>query len=103
MRYTGGSSRPSHNRKSNTRATHNPCDVGAAAVEYLHLLGHVSYAYLWAKMACVASAGENTDFMDGKIKTAQFYFAHLLPRCDGLAASLRQGSETLMALRPEQF
>src|SRR5690606_24278015 len=32
------------------RSAQNPCDIGAAAVEYLHLLGHVSYAYLWARM-----------------------------------------------------
>jgi alkylation response protein AidB-like acyl-CoA dehydrogenase len=86
-----------------TRAAANPCDVGAAAVEYLHLLGHVSYAYLWAKMACVASAGEASEFADGKIKTAQFYFAHLLPRIEGLTASLERGSESLMAFDAEQF
>lgn len=85
------------------RAAANPCDVGAAAVEYLHLLGHVSYAYLWAKMACVAQTGEASEFLDGKIKTAQFYFAHLLPRIEGLTASLKQGSGTLMALADEQF
>jgi alkylation response protein AidB-like acyl-CoA dehydrogenase len=85
------------------RAAHNPCDAGAAAVEYLHLLGHVGYAYLWAKMAVVARTLENAEFADGKIKTAQFYFAHLLPKTAGLLASLRQGSDTLMALRPEQF
>lgn len=85
------------------RAEQNPCDIGAAAVEYLHLLGHVSYAYLWAKMACTADAVQTSDFTDGKIKTAQFYFAHLLPKVTGLVASLRQGSATLMVLKPEQF
>ncbi len=85
------------------RAAINPCDVGAAAVEYLHLLGHVSYAYLWAKMACVAKAAEASVFFDGKIKTAQFYFAHLLPRIEGLAASLERGSESLMSFDAEQF
>jgi len=85
------------------RAAANPCDVGAAAVEYLHLLGHVSYAYLWAKMACAANAGESSAFADGKIKTAQFYFAHLLPRIEGLTASLERGSESVMALDAEQF
>jgi Acyl-CoA dehydrogenases len=85
------------------RASANPCDVGAAAVEYLHLLGHVSYAYLWAKMACVAKAAEASAFLDGKIKTAQFYFAHLLPRIEGLTASLERGSESLMAFDADQF
>lgn len=85
------------------RSTANPCDIGAAAVEYLHLLGHVSYAYLWAKMACVAQAGETSAFLDAKVKTAQFYFAHLLPRIDGLTASLKRGSESVMALTDEQF
>lgn len=85
------------------RSAANPCDIGAAAVEYLHLLGHVSYAYLWAKMACVAQAGETSAFLDAKVKTAQFYFAHLLPRIDGLTASLKRGSESVMALTDEQF
>lgn len=86
-----------------TRAEQNPCDIGAAAVEYLHLLGHVSYAYLWAKMARVAQGGEASAFLDGKMKTAQFYFAHLLPRIEGLTASLQRGGETVMALADEQF
>jgi alkylation response protein AidB-like acyl-CoA dehydrogenase len=85
------------------RAATNPCDVGAAAVEYLHLLGHVSYAYLWAQMACAASVAEASSFTDGKVKTAQFYFAHLLPRIEGISASLMRGSETVMALAAEQF
>ena len=95
--------REEHFRKLIERAAANPCDIGAAAVEYLHLLGHVSYAYLWAKMACVAQAGETNTFLDGKIKTAQFYFAHLLPRIEGLTASLTQGGGSLMALADEQF
>jgi alkylation response protein AidB-like acyl-CoA dehydrogenase len=85
------------------RAAADPCNIGAAAVEYLHLLGHVSYAYLWAKMACVAQAGDTNAFLDGKVKTAQFYFAHLLPRIEGLAASLKNGAATMMALGEEQF
>ena len=85
------------------RAAINPCDIGVAAVEYLHVLGHVSYAYLWAKMACTAKAGEASVFLDSKIKTAQFYFAHLLPRIEGLTASLKQGSGTLMAFADGQF
>ncbi|MBC6907227.1 acyl-CoA dehydrogenase [Saccharophagus sp. K07] len=86
-----------------TRSAQNPCDIGAAAVEYLHLLGHVSYAYLWARMACVASRADASPFTDGKIKTAQFYFAHLLPRIEGLFASLQRDSGTLMALQEDQF
>lgn len=85
------------------RSAQNPCDIGAAAVEYLHLLGHVSYAYLWARMACAAKQATSTSFTEGKIKTAQFYFAHLLPRIEGLFASLQRNSATLMALDPDQF
>lgn len=86
-----------------TRAEQNPADIGAAAVEYLHLLGHVAYAYLWAKMADAAQKMEASSFSDAKIKTAQFYFAHLLPKIEGLQASLQRDSRTVMALSPEQF
>src|SRR3546814_16060461 len=32
----------------------NPDDLGAAAVPYLRVVGHLVYSYLWARMARVA-------------------------------------------------
>lgn len=70
--------------------------INSLAVEYLQLIGYVSYAYLWLRMGLVAEASESTDnFYSAKVKTARFYFAKILPRIDGLVRSLEAGSETL--------
>lgn len=81
----------------------NPNEVGAAAVEYLNLLGLVSYSYMWAKMACAAEPQRDTAFMDAKIKTCQFYFSRMLPQARGLAESICNGSDTIMGLSTGQF
>ena len=79
--------------------------VGAASVEYLHLFGYVAYAYMWARMAAVAEAKHDEDqaFYGGKLATAAFYFARLLPRTLSLEASIRAGSAPLYGLDAEQF
>ena len=38
------------------KAFQNPDEVGAAAVDYLRVCGHLVFAYLWARMAKVALA-----------------------------------------------
>ncbi len=79
--------------------------VGAAAVEYLHLFGYVAYAYMWARMTLVAEARQADDptFYAGKLATAGFFFARLLPRTLALEASIRAGSTALYGLAAEQF
>ena len=79
--------------------------VGAASVEYLHLFGYVAYAYMWARMAAVAQnkQTENEAFYGGKLATAEFFFARLLPRTLSLEASIRGGSQPLYGLAAEQF
>ncbi|MCO7593657.1 MULTISPECIES: acyl-CoA dehydrogenase C-terminal domain-containing protein [Pseudomonas] len=86
------------------RAKGNPNEIGAASVEYLHAFGYVAYAYMWALMARAALAGEGDEaFYAGKLGTARFYFARLLPRVHSLVASVKAGSETLYLLDAEQF
>ncbi|MEN5034879.1 acyl-CoA dehydrogenase C-terminal domain-containing protein [Pseudomonas sp. TWI929] len=86
------------------QAKGNPNEIGAASVEYLHAFGYVAYAYMWALMARAAQAGEgDAAFYSGKLGTARFYFARLLPRVDSLVASVKAGSESLYLLDAEQF
>ncbi|WP_455232512.1 acyl-CoA dehydrogenase C-terminal domain-containing protein [Geopseudomonas aromaticivorans] len=87
------------------QATANPAQVGAAAVDYLHLFGYVAYAFMWARMAAVAGERRASDehFYAAKLATARFYFAKLLPRIHSLEASIRAGSEPLYGLADEQF
>ncbi len=86
------------------RAGNDPREIGAASVEYLHLFGYTAYAYLWARMAAAALRQREADpaFHDGKLATARFYFARILPRVHSLAA-VEAGSESLYGLEAEQF
>ncbi|WP_105751151.1 acyl-CoA dehydrogenase C-terminal domain-containing protein [Pseudomonas aeruginosa] len=87
------------------RAGNDPREIGAASVEYLHLFGYTAYAYLWARMAAAALRQREADpsFHDGKLATARFYFARILPRVHSLAAAVEAGSESLYSLEAEQF
>ncbi|WP_070336413.1 acyl-CoA dehydrogenase C-terminal domain-containing protein [Pseudomonas aeruginosa] len=87
------------------RAGNDPREIGAASAEYLHLFGYTAYAYLWARMAAAALRQREVDpaFHDGKLATARFYFARLLPRVHSLAAAVEAGSESLYGLEAEQF
>ncbi|MCO2877458.1 acyl-CoA dehydrogenase [Pseudomonas aeruginosa] len=87
------------------RAGNDPREIGAASVEYLHLFGYTAYAYLWARMAAAALRQREAapSFHDGKLATARFYFARILPRVHSLAAAVEAGSESLYGLEAEQF
>ena len=63
------------------KAFQNPDEVGAAAVPYLRVVGHLVFAYFWARMAQVALDKEASGdpFYKAKLATARFYFAKLLP------------------------
>ncbi|MFZ2217183.1 MAG: acyl-CoA dehydrogenase C-terminal domain-containing protein [Rhodoferax sp.] len=78
----------------------NPDEVGAAAVDYLRVAGHLVFGYFWARMAQVALreiASGNTDpFYVAKLQTARFYFAKLFPETVTLMRTARTGSKVLM-------
>jgi acyl-CoA dehydrogenase len=87
----------------------NADEVGAAAVDYLRVAGHLVLSYFWARMARVAldrvqaGSAEVEPFYRAKLATARFYFAKLQPETAGLMRSARTGAATLMALEPELF
>ena len=82
------------------KAFQNPDEVGAAAVDYLRVAGHLVFAYFWARMAQVAlqqiAAGNTDPFYQGKLQTARFYFAKLFPETATLMRAARTGSKPLM-------
>ncbi len=82
------------------KAFQNQDEVGAAAVPYLRVLGHLVFAYFFARMAKVALAKQDSgdDFYKAKLGTARFYFARLLPETAMLIRQARSGSAVLMAL-----
>jgi hypothetical protein len=78
----------------------NADEVGAAAVDYLRVAGHLVFGYFWARMAQVALrqivAGNTDPFYQGKLQTARFYFAKLFPETATLMRTARGGARVLM-------
>ena len=78
----------------------NADEVGAAAVDYLRVAGHLVFGYFWARMAQVAlreiAAGNADQFYVAKLQTARFYFAKLFPETSTLMRTARTGSKVLM-------
>jgi alkylation response protein AidB-like acyl-CoA dehydrogenase len=85
------------------KAFQNQDEVGAAAVPYLRVVGHLVYAYFFARMAKIAlekqDSGDN--FYKSKLATARFYFARLLPETAMLIRQARSGAANLMAIDAE--
>jgi len=78
----------------------NADEVGAAAVDYLRVAGHLVFAYFFARMAQVAlreiAAGNTDPFYPAKLQTARFYFAKLMPETATLMRTARAGAAPLM-------
>jgi alkylation response protein AidB-like acyl-CoA dehydrogenase len=87
------------------KAFGNADEVGAAAVDYLRVLGHLTFAYFWARMAKLALAKKDSGdpFYAAKLATARFYFAKLLPETAGLIRSARAGLQPLMEMDEALF
>jgi alkylation response protein AidB-like acyl-CoA dehydrogenase len=87
------------------KAFKNPDEVGAAAVDYLRVCGHLAFAYFWARMAKVALAKVDggDPFYKAKLTTARFYFAKLLPETAMLIRTARAGSASLMEMEEALF
>jgi alkylation response protein AidB-like acyl-CoA dehydrogenase len=91
------------------KAFGNADEVGAAAVDYLRVMGHLCFAYFWARMAKVAlekqadPATAGDAFYTAKLHTARFYFAKLLPETASLIRTARAGLAPLMAMDEALF
>ena len=91
------------------KAFGNADEVGAAAVDYLRIVGHLCFAYFWARMAKVAldkqanASTANDPFYTAKLHTARFYFAKLLPETASLIRTARAGLAPLMAMDEALF
>ncbi len=86
----------------------NPDDAGAGAMPYMHLLGLVALGHMWAWMAiwsetALKEGQGDKAFHERKIKTGKYFFSHMLPRTRGYLKTVEAGSETLMALKDDEF
>ncbi|MDY0976707.1 acyl-CoA dehydrogenase C-terminal domain-containing protein [Massilia sp. CFBP9012] len=87
------------------KAFQNPDEVGAAAVPYLRVAGHLVYSYLFAQQAKIALAklDSGDKFYEAKLATIRFYFARLYPETAMLIRQARSGAANLTALDAELF
>ncbi|EKU84406.1 MULTISPECIES: acyl-CoA dehydrogenase C-terminal domain-containing protein [Massilia] len=87
------------------KAFQNPDEVGAAAVPYLRVAGHLVYSYLFAQQAKIALAklDSGDKFYESKLATIRFYFARLYPETAMLIRQARSGAANLTALDADLF
>ncbi len=84
----------------------DPDEAGAAASEYLRAFGLVAMGYLWARIAEIALGrlgGDEALFYKGKLATARFYMARVLPETNTLFVNIAAGAKSLMELEAEAF
>lgn len=90
---------------------HAPQDrnvAGGASVNFMMLLGFLFGGWVMGQSTLRAAqlldaGGGDTTFLEAKQVTAQFYFDHLLPRTLSYLATVKSGSDSMMALDVEQF
>ncbi len=90
------------------RGLKDPEEAGAAAAEYLRLFGLVAIGYCFARATMIAGmhvamGSPDKAFYDAKIKTATYFFEHILPQASALFLSIKAGKGSLMALEEEAF
>jgi hypothetical protein len=91
------------------KALANPDEVGAAAVDFLRIIGHLVYAYFWARMAKIAlerirAEGDGVDpFYRNKLTVARFYFQRLLCETSTRMRAARSGVKNLAEYPAEAF
>ena len=86
----------------------NPDEINGAGVDYLMFAGYTVFAYFWAKAAIVSEEklqvnASDKDFYQTKLASANFYFEKILPRTHTLEATIKAGSDTLMAISDNHF
>jgi hypothetical protein len=96
------------------RAASDLNELGAASVDYLMYSGYASLTYCWARMALVATRLLNAPkkqgaqagadpFLTGKIATARFYVARMLPRAEMHKRAIEGGAAVLMQIDAAAF
>jgi alkylation response protein AidB-like acyl-CoA dehydrogenase len=73
----------------------NPNDAGAGAVDYLRLMGIVTVAWMWARMAKIALT-KNDDFHKQKLMCARYWMERMIPECPMLLERIQAGSANVM-------
>ncbi|MCU0633958.1 MAG: acyl-CoA dehydrogenase C-terminal domain-containing protein, partial [Gemmatimonadaceae bacterium] len=88
----------------------NPDEAGAAASDYLAMMGYVALGHMWVKQVVaakrhLADGAGNGDrrFYEAKLKTARFYVQKMLPESSARWAALQAGGASVMAMAVDEF
>jgi hypothetical protein len=71
----------------------------------MRVVGHMVYAYFFARMAKVAleKQGSGDKFYAAKLATTRFYFAKLLPQVETMMITAKAGLKPLMEMEEALF
>jgi alkylation response protein AidB-like acyl-CoA dehydrogenase len=90
------------------KAMKDPEEAGAAATEYLRMLGLVGMGYTFLKAARIAretlDAGtDEAGFYQAKLASAAFFFDRVLPQATALFLAIKNGKQSIMTMDTEAF
>ncbi|MBI3789491.1 MAG: acyl-CoA dehydrogenase C-terminal domain-containing protein [Gemmatimonadetes bacterium] len=92
-----------------TKSMANPEEAGAAAEDYLAMMGYVAVGHMWLRMIKLsreklASGGEaKPSFYETKVATGRYYMLKVLPQVHTHAARIAAGAAPVMALAVDAF
>jgi butyryl-CoA dehydrogenase len=90
------------------RGLRRPDEAGAAAHDYLRLMGLVAQGYMWTRMARLAQdaldRGTNEPlFYQSKLATARFFVQRILPQSSSLFAAIMAGGRVISEFDEQAF
>lgn len=77
-------------------ATADPNAINGSAVDYLHTVGYLCYAYMYV-LTVKACADKDGDFYADKVRLADYFTARILPRLHAHAVMAKNGTDSIMA------
>ena len=80
-----------------------PDEAGAAATDYLKLMGYTLVAYQWARMAELSLPKQDDAFYKAKVATARFFMERLLPQATAHFQAVMAGGKTMMEFEDASF
>jgi hypothetical protein len=81
-----------------------PDNAGAGSTDYMHLLGLVALAYMWARIVQASVVrGTGDPAAKARVLTGRFFLDHMLPETSLRLARITAGADTIMVLPAELF
>lgn len=84
------------------RAKENADFANAAAVEYLHVVGLLSFSYMFARIANAAK-NKQSQFYQDKLALTHYFIQRLLPDLNARVAKIKAGAEVIMNFSEDYF